>query len=121
MRFPGGDRRCLGGRTSERPHHARRCTAFVAATLHFGDTVNASVQICVKEVLESIDIGSFRCKGFAFLPEETYACQQHGFKVVEHLIVFAQRVNGESKLSPSIVIEAMWKLLPLRFMKRNLP
>ena len=74
-----------------------------------------------REVLESIDIGSFRCKGFAFLPEETYACQQHGFKVVEHPIVFAQRANGESKLSPSIVIEAMWKLLPLRFMKRNLP
>ena len=70
-----------------------------------------------REVLESLDMSEFRCKGFAFLPEETSACQRRGYRVVEHPIVFAQRVSGESKLSAAIVLEAMWRLLPLRFTK----
>ena len=68
-----------------------------------------------REVLESLDMSEFRCRGFAFLPEETSACQRRGYRVVEHPIIFAQRVSGESKLSAAIVIEAMWKLLPIRF------
>ena len=68
-----------------------------------------------REVLESLDMSEFRCRGFAFLPEETSACQRLGYRVVEHPIIFAQRVSGESKLSAAIVIEAMWKLLPIRF------
>lgn len=70
-----------------------------------------------REVLASLDMTEFRCKGFAFLPEETSACQRRGYRVVEHPIVFAQRVSGESKLSAAIVLEAMWRLLPLRFSK----
>ena len=68
-----------------------------------------------REVLESLDMSEFRCRGFAFLPEETSACQRLGYRVVEHPIIFAQRVSGESKLSAAIIIEAMFKLLPLRF------
>ena len=68
-----------------------------------------------RDVLASLDMGGFRCRGFAFLPEETSACQRLGYRVVEHPIVFAQRVSGESKLSAAIVAEAMWRLLPLRF------
>lgn len=71
-----------------------------------------------REVLASLDMSEFRCRGFAFLPEETSACQRRGYRVVEHPIVFAQRVSGESKLSAAIVIEALWKLLPLRFSRR---
>ena len=68
-----------------------------------------------RDVLASLDMSEFRCRGFAFLPEETSACERRGYRVVEHPIVFAQRVSGESKLSAAIVIEAMWRLLPLRF------
>ena len=71
-----------------------------------------------RDVLASLDMTGFRCRGFAFLPEETSACQRLGYRVVEHPIVFAQRVSGESKLSAAIVIEAIWKLLPLRFSRR---
>ena len=71
-----------------------------------------------RDVLASLDMTGFRCRGFAFLPEETSACQRRGYRVVEHPIVFAQRVSGESKLSAAIVIEAIWKLLPLRFSRR---
>ena len=69
------------------------------------------------DVLASLDMTGFRCRGFAFLPEETSACQRLGYRVVEHPIIFAQRASGESKLSAAIVIEAMWRLLPLRFTK----
>lgn len=68
-----------------------------------------------REVVASLDMSEFRCRGFAFLPEETSACQRRGYRVVEHPIIFAQRVSGESKLSAAIVIEALWKLLPIRF------
>ena len=68
-----------------------------------------------REVLASLDMTGFRCRGFAFLPEETSACQRRGYRVVEHPIIFAQRVSGESKLSAAIIVEAMFKLLPLRF------
>ena len=68
-----------------------------------------------REVLASLDMTAFRCRGFAFLPEETSACQRRGYRVVEHPIVFAQRVSGESKLSAAIIIEAMFKLLTIRF------
>ena len=70
-----------------------------------------------RDVLASLDMAEFRCRGFAFLPEETSACQRRGYRVVEHPIIFAQRASGESKLTASIVIEAMWRLLPLRFSK----
>ena len=70
-----------------------------------------------RDVLASLDMTEFRCRGFAFLPEETSACQRRGYSVVEHPIVFAQRASGESKLSAAIVIEALWRLLPLRFTK----
>ncbi len=70
-----------------------------------------------RDVLASLDMTEFRCRGFAFLPEETSACQRLGYSVVEHPIVFAQRASGESKLSAAIIIEALWRLLPLRFTK----
>ncbi len=71
-----------------------------------------------REALESLDMEAFRCKGFAFLPEETHACQRRGYRLVEHPIVFAQRFSGESKMSLAIIIEAIWRLLPLRFTRR---
>ena len=72
-----------------------------------------------RDALESLDMSAFRCKGFAFLAEETHACQQQGCRLIEHPIVFARRASGESKLSLAIIAEAMWRLLPLRFTKRQ--
>jgi dolichol-phosphate mannosyltransferase len=66
-------------------------------------------------VLSSLDLTQLRCKGFAFQAEVAHACQIRGYKVVEHPIVFASRAKGRSKMSLAIVIEAIWRLLPLRW------
>ena len=65
--------------------------------------------------LGSLDLTQFRCKGFGFQAEVAYACQRKGYVVAESPIVFANRASGRSKMSPSIVIEAMWRLLLLRW------
>ena len=66
-------------------------------------------------VLASLDFAKLRSKGFAFQAEVASACQRKGFSVVEHPITFAARANGESKMSVGIVLEAIWRLLPLRW------
>ena len=68
-----------------------------------------------REVLASMDLTKFRCKGFAFQAEMVSVCERRGYSVVEHPIVFGRRASGESKLSLAIVVEALWRLFPLRW------
>ena len=68
-----------------------------------------------RQTMGELDLDGFRCNGFAFQAEVAHACQRRGARVVEHPIVFQERVRGESKMSWGIVIEALWKLFPLRF------
>ncbi len=63
--------------------------------------------------LGALDLDALRCKGFAFQAEVAHACQRKGHRVVEHPIVFDDRVRGQSKMSLGIVLEAVWRLLPL--------
>ena len=65
--------------------------------------------------LKSLDLSEFRCKGFGFQTEVAQACQRQGYKVVEYPITFLERAKGESKMSMSIVLEALWRLLLLRW------
>ena len=66
------------------------------------------------ETLRAIDLSELRCNGFAFQTEVAHACERGGYWVVEHPITFSNRTTGESKMSLAIVVEAIWKLLPLR-------
>lgn len=68
-----------------------------------------------RETLAALDLDGLRCSGFAFQAEVAHACQRLGAKVVEHPIVFKERLEGKSKMSWAIMIEALWKLPPLRF------
>jgi dolichol-phosphate mannosyltransferase len=70
-----------------------------------------------REVLEAIDLGTIRSRGYAFQVEVTYRAIQHGFRVVEVPIVFRDRQEGSSKMSRSIVLEAIWRVPLLRFEK----
>jgi dolichol-phosphate mannosyltransferase len=72
-----------------------------------------------REVLEAIDLDSVQSKGYAFQVEMTYRAIRHGFKVVEVPISFRDREVGSSKMSRSIVAEAVWRLPLLRY--RRLP
>jgi dolichol-phosphate mannosyltransferase len=67
-----------------------------------------------RAVLETIDLDSIDSKGYAFQIETTYRAIRAGFRVVEVPIVFADREVGGSKMSKSIVVEAIWKVPALR-------
>jgi dolichol-phosphate mannosyltransferase len=67
-----------------------------------------------REVLEAIDLDAIRSKGYAFQIETTYRALRAGFRVVEVPIRFADREAGGSKMSRTIVLEAIWKVPALR-------
>jgi dolichol-phosphate mannosyltransferase len=68
-----------------------------------------------REVLEAIDLDSIGSRGYAFQVEMTYRAIQRGFRVVEVPIVFRDRRAGRSKMGGSIVAEAAWRVLAMRF------
>jgi dolichol-phosphate mannosyltransferase len=72
-----------------------------------------------REVLEAIDLAAIRSRGYAFQIETTYRAQRAGFRVVEVPITFADREVGGSKMSRSIVLEAIWKVPALRLAARR--
>lgn len=65
-------------------------------------------------VLETIDLEAVDSKGYAFQIETTYRTVRGGFRVVEIPIAFVDRERGGSKMSRSIVLEAVWKVPLLR-------
>jgi dolichol-phosphate mannosyltransferase len=68
-----------------------------------------------RRVLESIDLDTIDAAGYVFQIETTYRALRKGFEVVEIPIRFADRTAGTSKMSRSIVLEAVWKVPALRF------
>jgi dolichol-phosphate mannosyltransferase len=67
-----------------------------------------------REVLETIDLDAIEARGYAFQIETTYRALRAGFTVQEVPIQFADRVVGGSKMTRSIVAEAIWKVPALR-------
>ena len=68
-----------------------------------------------RSALESLDLNSIHATGFGFQIELTYHSAEAGFHIVEIPIVFEERLNGSSKMSPSIFIEAFWMVTKIRF------
>jgi dolichol-phosphate mannosyltransferase len=71
-----------------------------------------------RRVLETLDLDAIESKGYAFQIETTYRALRQGFRVEEIPIVFVDRTEGTSKMSRSIVVEAMLKVPLLRFTAR---
>jgi len=69
-----------------------------------------------RKVLESIDLNSVRSNGYAFQIEMSFRAWKRGFKIVEIPIVFVDRTEGTSKMSGSIIREAVWMVPRLRLM-----
>jgi dolichol-phosphate mannosyltransferase len=67
-----------------------------------------------RAVLEAMDLDAISSKGYAFQIETTYRALRAGFRVVEIPIRFVDREEGGSKMSRSIVLEAIWKVPLLR-------
>ena len=66
-----------------------------------------------KEVLESIDLNKVRSSGYSFQIEMNFRAWIKGYKLIEHPIIFIDRTVGQSKMSRSIMLEAIlmvWRL-----------
>jgi dolichol-phosphate mannosyltransferase len=61
-----------------------------------------------RKVLESYDLDSIVCDGYAFQAEMTFIAYKKGFDIKEVPIIFEDRRVGQSKMSLKIAIEAVW-------------
>ena len=67
-----------------------------------------------REVLEAIDFDKVGSTGYTFQIEMDYRAWKKGFRLKEVPIVFTDRAEGQSKMSGSIVREAVWRVWALR-------
>jgi len=67
-----------------------------------------------RAALEAIDLDALSAHGYAFQIETTYRVRRAGLRVTEVPITFVERRAGASKMTGSIVAEAIWKVPLLR-------
>jgi dolichol-phosphate mannosyltransferase len=61
-------------------------------------------------VLDKIEVESVASQGYCFQVDLAWRAYRSGFRVVEVPITFAERERGASKMSSSIVREALWRV-----------
>ena len=72
--------------------------------------------VCYKrKVLETLDLDAIQFVGYAFQIEMKFKAWKHGFKIKEIPIIFTDRVKGNSKMSGSIITEAIFGVLKMKF------
>lgn len=67
-----------------------------------------------RKVLEAISVENIRSNGYAFQIELHFRAWQKGFTLKEIAIIFREREEGISKMSKSIVWEAIWRVWTLK-------
>ena len=72
-----------------------------------------------RRVLETINIDNIKFIGYAFQIELKYRAWIKNFIIIEHPIIFMNRVYGKSKMSGNIIWEAFFGVLLLRLKKKN--
>jgi len=70
-----------------------------------------------REVLETIQLDKIKFTGYAFQIEMKYRTFINNFKIVEVPIIFTDRTKGQSKMSNSIIVEAVFGVIMLRLKK----
>jgi dolichol-phosphate mannosyltransferase len=78
--------------------------------------VTAGFKLWRASALTEIDIGSVRSNGYSFQVEMNYRSVHHGLKIIELPIHFADRREGESKMSLKVQLESA--LMPLSLRRR---
>jgi dolichol-phosphate mannosyltransferase len=60
--------------------------------------------------LDKMDVDTVASQGYCFQVDLAWRAHRHGFRVAEIPITFAERERGTSKMSSSIVREALWRV-----------
>jgi dolichol-phosphate mannosyltransferase len=114
-----GSRYVRGGRVGNwgliRRAISRGASLYTALFLQMGVRDPTGGFKCFRRgVLETLDLDAITAKGYAFQIETTYRAKQAGFRIVEVPITFVDRTAGHSKMSRTIVLEAIWRVPLLR-------
>jgi dolichol-phosphate mannosyltransferase len=67
------------------------------------------------DVLKAIDLSKIKSSGYSFQIEMNFRTWKRGFKLTEVPIIFTERNEGHSKMSKSIVYEAVFMVWKLKF------
>ncbi len=107
-----GSRYVPGGAIPNWAWHRRLLSAggnlYASALLGLGVADSTSgFRVYAASVLERIDLDAIRADGYGFQIEMTYQAKRSGARIVEVPIRFVDRVDGESKMSTFIVVEAL--------------
>lgn len=70
-----------------------------------------------REVLEALDFKDIKSNGYAFQIEVSFKAWRKGFKILEIPIIFIDRQAGVSKISKSIMWEALFLVWKLRLIR----
>jgi len=68
-----------------------------------------------RSVLESIKLEDIKFIGYAFQIEMKFKAHLKRFKIVEVPVIFTDRIKGQSKLSSSIISEAIFGVISMKF------
>ena len=68
-----------------------------------------------RDMLENIRLREISAQGYGFQIETTWWAHRRGARIVQVPIVFRERQAGRSKMSGTIVREALWRVLALRW------
>lgn len=71
-----------------------------------------------RNVISELDFESIESNGYTFQIELKLRAWKKGYTMIEIPIVFEEREAGESKMSKSIVVEAVWKVWKLRLLSQ---
>ena len=107
-----GSRWVPGGRTENwsksRELLSRAANLYVRAMLGMGvKDSTAGFRIYSSSILKKLNLEAIKSEGYSFQIEMTRAVYKLGGKIIEVPITFRERENGVSKMSKSIVREAM--------------
>jgi dolichol-phosphate mannosyltransferase len=110
-----GSRWVPGGSVSDWPAHRRLLSqggnAYVRVALGLGlRDATGGFRAVRRGVLEAIDLPSVESHGYCFQVDLAWRAVRQGARIVEVPIAFVERVHGRSKMSGSIVREALWKV-----------
>lgn len=67
------------------------------------------------DLLGRISLPTLSSEGYAFQVETTWRAHRRGARIVEVPIIFDDRLDGESKMSWGIAVEAAWVVPGLRW------
>jgi dolichol-phosphate mannosyltransferase len=71
------------------------------------------------DALRAIGLDDLLADGYAFQVEATFRAERAGLRIAEVPIVFRERHAGKSKMSPSIAVEAIWRIPEMRVAGRR--